>query len=381
MDSEEDDYSYEDNGSEDLVKTRSEILEGCAIYGPHTYEGSLVKGSVKVSGSFAQEMTLYLDSLWSLANSASPKRSFEEKLNYLDPPPPSILKDFEVKEEGTYLYSPKDEAYFQRFRLTVLDILKSNGEPDGFQALMTFGAETLFDRCFVCCRSLPSPSSPYHPDYRRVRTSPRFCMSHFCTFSLGLMGYSMEDLSLDYLKPFYKAMMRVEASSSLGSYLQETFKTHPQDNSLSLHLPVRLETADSLSLPLPIPPSTRPRAVYRIVDNLSPKALAWAPPLASSPDEASSHDESPALYFFHGTQDHSVLSILTYGLICLSGSALMAKGQVHGKGIYLSPDLSTSKNYGRAIFICQAWGAKEKTEKIYVADKGSQVILSHLLVL
>ena len=368
----EDDYAYEEEEEGESIY-QPLVLEAHGVLGPHTFEGRLAKDRVICTGSFSQEMTLYLGTLWGIALSADPYSAFRERMTHLEPPPSEIEKDFELGIARPYVYEAKDEAFFQALKNQVVVHVEDKAETDKGRAFFnahTLALETLFTRCFVCCRALAKPESPYHCDSGLVREWPRFCMSHFCTFQLQLAAYVSHDPTISFAQPFFDAMKHKSKDSKIGKYLEGKYGDFK--NSLSLFLPVRLSPVESVhALPLALPAGSYPRQMFQVCDNLSAKALAWSP-CSDSTDEVA--------YFFHGTPKENVLSILTCGLISLSSTCLMRKGKAHGDGIYLSPQLATSRQYGAQVFICAVWGAQRKTDDIYTVDQGSKVLITHLLV-
>jgi hypothetical protein len=209
-------------------------------------------------------------------------------------------------------------------------------------------------------------------------------MSHFCTFQLSLTGYQSTDETIDHLMGWYGETMSSTASQDL-KYIRGKLEGLEPRVGLSLYLPCLLRRCSPCDLPLSLSSDVRPSATYSIRANLSWKSMGWGG--ASVAHESSGRnglgggpDKGDFSYFFHGTPPKNVLSILTYGLVNLSGSCLMGKGQAWGSGVYLSPDFKTARGYGKTLFICAVDGAEKKTGEIYVAKEGKQVLVTHLIV-
>jgi hypothetical protein len=94
---------------------------------------------------------------------------------------------------------------------------------------------------------------------------------------------------------------------------------------------------------------------------------------------------------FHGSSICSWYCIIKNGLRNLSGTTLMANGQVYGKGIYLSDNLSFAGSYSRSFknyqsvigvfMINDEINKYKKSNNIYVVEDSSKLVLKSLVFL
>ena len=371
--SDDDSYTYEAE-EEDSPRLDPQVLRSTFTKDGFEFSLKVSPKGVKAHGTFEKEMELYAGSLWAIVTSPVPYTTFLEKLNYLDSPPSRLHADFETPVP--YVFGEED--LFTDLEVSVL------GHPslqDLLDATLAFASRSILDRCFVCCRRLTKPLSPFHADFDHHRSYPRHCRSQFCMFQLQLRRYASNDPSITICMPFLEKALAYATSSkddTRCAYLLDRFQDIDPHLGLSIFLPLALRPCSVGDLPLK--PGTTPAQCFALVDNLSSKALSWMPPLGKTKPMDSDDDPSKPCYFFHGTKDQNVLSILCQGLVSLSNTCLMVTAAAHGEGIYLAPTLSTARQYGKYVFICMVHGAVKKTEAIYTVADGRKTLITHLLV-